>query len=75
VDRLERAGLVRRLRNPRDGRGVLAEITDQGREVVRKATADLTEADFAMTMYGEAELEQMFGLFRTLRVAAGDFEG
>ncbi|AWS41130.1 MULTISPECIES: MarR family winged helix-turn-helix transcriptional regulator [Streptosporangium] len=75
VDRLERAGLVRRLRNPRDGRGVLAEITDQGREVVRKATADLTEADFAMTMYGEAEREQMFGLFRTLRVAAGDFEG
>jgi DNA-binding MarR family transcriptional regulator len=75
VDRLERAGLVRRLRNARDGRGVLAEITDQGREVVRKATADLTEADFAMTMYGEAELEQMFGLFRTLRVAAGDFEG
>ncbi|MDP9846147.1 MarR family winged helix-turn-helix transcriptional regulator [Streptosporangium lutulentum] len=75
VDRLERAGLVRRLRNPRDGRGVLAEITDRGREVVRKATTDLTEADFAMTMYGEAELEQMFGLFRTLRVAAGDFEG
>jgi DNA-binding MarR family transcriptional regulator len=75
VDRLERAGLVRRLRNPRDGRGVLAEITDQGRVVVREATADLTEADFAMTMYGEAELEQMFGLFRTLRVAAGDFEG
>ncbi|MER5318616.1 MarR family winged helix-turn-helix transcriptional regulator [Streptosporangium roseum] len=74
VGRLERAGLVRRMRNPRDGRGVLAEITDGGREVVSRATADLMGADFAMTMYGEAELDQMFGLLRTLRVAAGDFE-
>ncbi|GAA3444732.1 hypothetical protein Pve01_50990 [Planomonospora venezuelensis] len=75
VDRLERAGLVRRRRNPRDGRGVLAEITDRGREVVERATEALMGADFAMTMYGEAELEQMFELLRTLRVAAGDFEG
>ncbi|WP_184756075.1 MarR family winged helix-turn-helix transcriptional regulator [Streptosporangium album] len=75
VDRLERAGLVRRMRNPRDGRGVLAEITEEGRGVVDRATADLMGADFAMTMYGEAEREQMFGLLRTLRVAAGDFEG
>jgi DNA-binding MarR family transcriptional regulator len=73
VDRLERAGLVRRRRNPRDGRGVLAEITDRGREVVAQATEALMGADFAMPMYGEAELEQMFGLLRTLRVAAGDF--
>src|ERR1044071_3920998 len=73
VSRLERAGLVRRMPNPRDGRGVLAEITDRGRETVRKATADLMEADFAMPMYDEARLEQMFDLFRTLRVSAGDF--
>lgn len=74
VDRLERAGLVRRMRNPRDGRGVLAEITSQGREVVSAATDDLMAAGFGMTMYGEAELDQMFGLLRTIRVAAGDFE-
>lgn len=74
VDRLERAGLVRRMRNPRDGRGVLAEITPQGREVVGAATDDLMAAGFGMTMYGEAELDQMFGLLRTIRVAAGDFE-
>ncbi|MER6171826.1 MarR family transcriptional regulator [Streptosporangium sp. NPDC001681] len=73
VSRLESAGLVRRMPNPRDGRGVLAEITDRGREVVRGATADLMEADFAMPMYGEDELDQMFDLLRTLRVAAGDF--
>ena len=70
---LERAGLVRRRRNPRDGRGVLAEITESGREVVRPATADLLAVDFGMTAYGEAELTQLFELLRTLRVAAGDF--
>ncbi|GAA3471066.1 MarR family winged helix-turn-helix transcriptional regulator [Nonomuraea roseola] len=73
VDRLEKAGLVVRLRNPRDGRGVLAEITDRGREIVDAATTDLMNADFGMTMYGESELSEMFGLLRTLRVAAGDF--
>ncbi|MEU7894684.1 MarR family transcriptional regulator [Nonomuraea sp. NPDC049152] len=73
VDRLEKAGLVVRLRNPRDGRGVLAEITGKGREIVEAATADLMNADFGMTVYGESELHEMFGLLRTLRVAAGDF--
>ncbi|MBO3744529.1 MarR family transcriptional regulator [Streptosporangiaceae bacterium NEAU-GS5] len=73
VDRLTAAGLVRRLRNPRDGRGVLAEITDAGRVVVERATADLMAADFAMGMYGEADLKGMFDLLRTIRVAAGDF--
>jgi DNA-binding MarR family transcriptional regulator len=74
VDRLERAALVRRMRNPRDGRGVLAEITPAGRDLVRQATADLMAADFAMTMYGEAELQEMFAMLRTLRTAAGDFD-
>ncbi|MEU8103816.1 MarR family transcriptional regulator [Nonomuraea muscovyensis] len=75
VDRLERSGLVSRMRNPHDGRGVLAEITDAGRDVVRRATADLMAADFGLGMYGEDDLRQMFGQLRTLRVAAGDFSG
>ncbi|WP_214106530.1 MarR family winged helix-turn-helix transcriptional regulator [Acrocarpospora catenulata] len=73
VDRLERAGLVVRRRNPNDGRGVLAEITEAGRAAVRAATADLMAADFGLGMYGEADLTAMFDLLRTLRVAAGDF--
>ncbi|KAA9374119.1 MarR family transcriptional regulator [Microbispora cellulosiformans] len=73
VDRLERAGLVRRMRNPRDGRGVLAEITGEGRDLVRRATDDLMNAGFCLGMYDDAELGEMFGLLRTLRVAAGDF--
>ncbi|GAA0942807.1 MarR family transcriptional regulator [Nonomuraea longicatena] len=73
VDRLERSGFVTRLPNPRDGRGVLAEITEAGRRTVGRATADLMAAEFGMDMYGEAELTAMFGQLRTLRVAAGDF--
>src|SRR5258708_6059371 len=41
VDRLAKSGLVDRKPNPEDGRGVLAEITAEGRDVVEKATADL----------------------------------
>src|SRR5690242_11352156 len=64
VDRLERAGLVRRMRNPRDGRGVLAEITGEGRDIVRRATDDLMNAGFCLGMYDDAELGEMFGLLR-----------
>lgn len=62
-----------RLPNPRDGRGVLAEITAAGEDVVRRATADLMAAEFGLTMYAEDELQHMFDQLRTLRVAAGDF--
>jgi DNA-binding MarR family transcriptional regulator len=73
IDRLEKSGFVCRMPNPEDGRGVLAEITDAGRDVVRRATADLMEAGFGLTMYEEDELRHLFDQLRTLRVAAGDF--
>jgi DNA-binding MarR family transcriptional regulator len=73
IDRLERQGYVRRRPNPRDGRGVLAEITDSGRETVERATADLLAADFGMGAYDAAELEKIFDALRGLRVAVGDF--
>lgn len=41
VDRLERAGLVRRLPDPDDGRVVLVALTDAGRQRVDGALADL----------------------------------
>jgi DNA-binding MarR family transcriptional regulator len=37
VDELERAGLVRRERNPDDGRSLLAVVTDEGRARLRAA--------------------------------------
>ena len=73
VDRLERDGLVRRRPNPRDGRGILAEITPGGREVVTRATADLMAVRFGMAGYDPAELGELFTLLRGLRVSAGDF--
>jgi DNA-binding MarR family transcriptional regulator len=38
VDRLEKAGLVERMRNPEDRRGVLVRPTDDGREVFERVT-------------------------------------
>ena len=48
ISRLERQELVVRRPNPLDGRGILAEITPAGRELVVRATADLMAADFGM---------------------------
>jgi DNA-binding MarR family transcriptional regulator len=73
VDRLEKQGFVRRLPNPRDGRGKLAEITPGGRDVMARSTDDLMAARFGMPRYGSAELGQLFTLLRGLRVGAGDF--
>jgi DNA-binding MarR family transcriptional regulator len=73
IDRLERDGLVRRMPNPRDGRGTLAEITSSGREVMARSTADLMAARFGMAGYDVLELGEIFTLLRGLRVTAGDF--
>jgi DNA-binding MarR family transcriptional regulator len=45
IDRLERRGLVRRLPDPGDRRGVIVELTDQGLEVIDAAVAALTVSD------------------------------
>jgi DNA-binding MarR family transcriptional regulator len=74
IDRLELQHLVVRKPNPRDGRGTLAEITLAGREVMRRATADLMQAEFGMGGYDEGRLQDLFGLLRSLRVTAGDFK-
>ncbi len=73
VDRLERAGLVSRRPNPLDGRGVLAAITERGREVVEQATRELMEMDFGLEGYSAAQCQEVFDLLRPLRVDAGDF--
>jgi DNA-binding MarR family transcriptional regulator len=73
IDRLEKQALVVRRPNPRDGRGTLAEITQVGREVVQRATADLMKAEFGMAGYSDAQLEELFAMLRSLRVTAGDF--
>ncbi len=74
VDRLEVQGFIRRVPHPTDRRTTLAEITDQGREVVEEATRAVTQASFAMDGLSEREVEQLIRLLRKLRFAAGDFE-
>lgn len=74
IDRLELQHLVARKPNPRDGRGTLAEITSAGREVMQRATDDLMRSEFFMGGYSPEQLQDMFGLLRSLRVTAGDFK-
>ena len=73
VDRLEQQGLVVRRPNPADGRGTLAEITQAGRDLVARATADLMAAEFGMAGYAAGDLEGISAMLRALRVTAGDF--
>jgi DNA-binding MarR family transcriptional regulator len=73
IDRLEQQGHVVRKPNPEDGRGTLAEITESGREVVHRATADLMAAEFGMSGYDDGKLTEISAMLRGLRVAAGDF--
>jgi DNA-binding MarR family transcriptional regulator len=73
IGRLERAGLVVRKPNPEDRRGTLAEITPAGRTVVTDATEILMAAGFGLRGYDAGQLDDLFGLLRSLRVDAGDF--
>ncbi|MPZ61645.1 MAG: MarR family transcriptional regulator [Propionibacteriales bacterium] len=73
IGRLEGSGFVVRRRHPDDGRAVLAEITDSGRNVVEVATADLAAARFGLGSLDEARLHEMFELLRPVREHAGDF--
>jgi DNA-binding MarR family transcriptional regulator len=73
VDRLERSGFVLRRPHPRDGRTVLAEITDTGRTVVEAATSDLVAARFALPGLEGSELDGLTDLLRPIRRRAGDF--
>jgi DNA-binding MarR family transcriptional regulator len=73
ISRLEQAKLVLRRPNPADGRGTLAEITEQGRAVVERATRDLMAADFGLGGYEKDQLREIFDLLRSLRLTAGDF--
>jgi DNA-binding MarR family transcriptional regulator len=47
LDRLERAGLIRRLPDPADRRGVLVRLTAQGSKVARQALHEVVAANEA----------------------------
>ena len=70
LDRLEQAGLVERLRDPDDRRGVLVQLTDQGRSLWENALAVQAEKEalFASALTAP-EREQLNGLLRSLMIA------
>lgn len=74
VDKLERAGMVRRRTAAEDRRRVLAALTPDGRELVEKATAALNAADFALDGVDEATAKALTALLRKVRERGNDFD-
>jgi DNA-binding MarR family transcriptional regulator len=70
IDRLERRGLLRRLPDPDDRRGVIVELTDEGRDLVDAAVGANAETEArilgALSPRERATLE---GLLRKLLVS------
>ena len=67
IDRLERRGFVRRLADPDDRRGVIIELTDEGREVVDEAVAAIAISDRQLLdRLDPQDVEQLEGLLRKL---------
>lgn len=73
VDRLEAAGLVRRLAHPTDGRATLVEITAEGRDRALAAAKDLNAAVFESPGFDAEELAELNRMLGQFRRAAGDF--
>jgi DNA-binding MarR family transcriptional regulator len=71
VDKLEQQGLVQRIANPDYRRGILAEITDEGRVRAREATEAVTSVRFGADL-ADDDLEQIVTLVRQWRSTAGD---
>ena len=70
LDQLEAAGIVRRLRDPDDRRGVLVELTDEGRRI-HEAAIEVQAAKESLlgAALSEREKEQLNTLLRRVMLA------
>jgi DNA-binding MarR family transcriptional regulator len=75
VDRLEGAGLVRRVDHPEDARSTLVEITAKGSKVFDRAVEVLNAEVFGTVGLTAQELDQLVGLIGKIRAADGDVIG
>ena len=67
IDRLAEGGLVRRLPDPQDKRGVLVQLTDRGQAVADAALTDLLEQERGLlTGLDSRERELLASLLRLL---------
>jgi DNA-binding MarR family transcriptional regulator len=70
LDGLEQAGYVRRLPDPSDRRGVLVELTAEGREIWDETTAVQVRKEAVLAgALSESEKEHLNGLLRRLMLA------
>ena len=70
LDQLEQAGLVRRLRDPDDRRGVLVELTDRGRKLWEEAVGVQAEKEaLVASALTKRERDLLNDLLRRLMVA------
>ncbi len=73
IDRLEEAGLVRRLQDKKDGRRVLVQLTNDGLELIDNATAARFDvANAAMDNLTILQRKQLDDLLRCVLLAQGD---
>jgi DNA-binding MarR family transcriptional regulator len=72
IDRLESAGLCRRLSHPTDARATLAEITPKGRRLFDRAVEALNRELFETVGLSVEELDELVRLIGKLRAAEGD---
>lgn len=73
VDRLEEAGLVRRVPHPTDRRTTLVELTSDGTQLAERATAALNEQVFRDPGLSRSSVTSLIAVLRRMRRDAGDF--
>lgn len=75
LDRMERAGLIRRLPDPEDRRGTIVEPTELGLSMWDKTVGASARREAAATdVLSEAEKEQLHDLLRALMTAFPDWK-
>jgi DNA-binding MarR family transcriptional regulator len=63
------------MQHEHDRRAILAEITPEGRRVAKAATERINTVQLASAPLATEQLDELFGLLRTLRIDEGDFSG
>jgi DNA-binding MarR family transcriptional regulator len=70
IDRLEKAGLIRRVPDPRDRRGVLVELTEEGKRRIDSAVTEQAAKEIdAFSALTPEELNQLNSLLRKVLAA------
>ena len=73
LDRLEDAGLIKRLPNPNDRRGILVRLTEQGIALMDEAyPAHITNEDQILTSLTKTEREVLTDLLRKMLLSFED---